>query len=271
MKVERFRIEPGSRVDWSEHDPEATPGCASKAAAAAPLARNLERLFELQEMLYAQGERALLIVLQGMDTSGKDGVIEHVMGAFNPQGVQITPFKVPTPDELAHDFLWRVHKATPGRGMVGIFNRSHYEDVLVVRVARLAPKAVWSKRYAHINAFEKLLADSGVAIVKLFLHISPEEQVKRLIERRDTPGKQWKFSPGDLEVRTQWSAYMEAYADALERCSTAWAPWYVVPANKKWYRNLVVSEILVDTLSRLDLAYPPPPENIATFEIPPAG
>lgn len=271
MNVERFRIKPGSRVDWKDHDPGATPGCKSKEAAAKPLTENLERLAVLQEKLYAQGEHALLIVLQGMDSSGKDGTIEHVMGAFNPQGVRITPFKVPTPDELAHDFLWRVHKATPGRGMVGIFNRSHYEDVLVVRVAKLAPKTVWSRRYAHINAFEKLLADSGVAVVKVFLHISPEEQAERLTERRDTPEKQWKFSPGDLKVRTQWSAYMEAYEDALERCSTAWAPWYVVPANRKWYRNLVISEILVDTLSRLDLAYPPPVENIASYEIPPAG
>lgn len=271
MNVERFRIKPGSRVDWKDHDPGATPGCRSKEAAAKPLARNLQRLFELQEKLYAQGEHALLIVLQGMDTSGKDGAIEHVMGAFNPQGVQITSFKVPTPDELAHDFLWRVHRAVPGRGTVGIFNRSHYEDVLVVRVAKLAPKAVWSKRFAHINGFEKLLADSGVSIVKIFLHISPEEQAERLSERRDTPEKQWKFSPGDLKVRTQWSAYMEAYEDALERCSTAWAPWHIVPANKKWYRNLVISEILVDTLSQLDLAYPPPVENISSYEIPPAG
>ncbi|HPW54122.1 MAG: polyphosphate kinase 2 family protein [Thermoanaerobaculaceae bacterium] len=271
MNVERFCIKPGSRLDWKDHDPDATPGCKSKAAAAKPLLANLERLLELQEQLFAQSERALLIVLQGMDTSGKDGVIEHVMGAFNPQGVKITSFKVPTPEELTHDFLWRVHKATPGRGMVGIFNRSHYEDVLVVRVAGLAPKAVWSTRYAHINAFEKLLADSGVAIVKIFLHISPEEQAERLTARRDTPEKQWKFSPGDLKVRTQWSAYMKAYQDALERCSTGWAPWYVVPSNKKWYRNLAISEILVDTMSRLGLAYPPPVEGIASYEIPPAG
>lgn len=271
MNVERFRIRPGSPFDWKDHVPGATPGVKTRDAAAEPLQRNLQRLAELQEMLFAQGRHALLIVLQGMDTAGKDGVIKHVMGAFNPQGVQITSFKVPTAEELAHDFLWRVHKATPGRGMVGIFNRSHYEDVLVVRVAELAPRSVWSKRYAHINAFEKLLDDAGVTIVKLFLHISPEEQAKRLTERRDTPDKHWKFSPGDLKVRTQWSAYMEAYEDALTKCSTARAPWYVVPANRKWYRNLVISEILLDTLSRLDLAYPPPVENIASYEIPPAG
>ena len=271
MNTERFLVKPDAPFRWKDHPPDTTPGCKSKADAQTPLAANLERLAELQEKLYAQGKHALLIVIQGMDTAGKDGVIEHVMGAFNPQGVQIAAFKVPTEEELGHDFLWRIHKAAPRRGMVGIFNRSHYEDVLVVRVAKLAPKAVWSRRFADINAFEKLLSDSGVAIVKLFLNISPEEQAIRLQERRDTPEKQWKFNPGDLKTRAQWSAYMEAYREVFARCSTAWAPWYVVPANRKWYRNLVISEVLVKTLDSLDLAYPPPAAEISGMEIPPAG
>ena len=271
MRVDRFLVKPGAPFRWKDHDPDATPGCRSKTDAEKPMAANLERLAELQETLYGQGTHALLIVLQGMDSAGKDGTIGHVMGAFNPQGVQITAFKVPTKEELAHDFLWRVHKVTPGRGTVGIFNRSHYEDVLVVRVAGLAPERVWSKRFRHINEFERVLLDSNVAIVKLFLHISPEEQARRLQDRLDTPEKQWKFNPGDLDTRTQWSAYMDAYKDVFTRCSTARAPWYVVPANRKWYRNLVVSEILIDALERLHLSYPPPVDNIASIKIPPAG
>jgi PPK2 family polyphosphate:nucleotide phosphotransferase len=193
------------------------------------------------------------------------------MGAFDPQGVTISAFKVPTEEELAHDFLWRVHKVVPRRGMVGIFNRSHYEDVLVVRVAKLASKAVWGRRFRQINEFERLLVESGVQIVKLFLHITPDEQAERLTERRDTTEKQWKFNPADLKTRSQWSAYMDAYQDVFERCSTPWAPWWVVPANRKWYRNLVVSEILVRTLESMKLNFPPPVADIASYEIPPIG
>lgn len=271
MNVKRFLVKPGSKVHLADFDPNATPGFKDKQGAADDLARNLEKLAALQETLYAQGSQSLLVVLQGMDTAGKDGAIEHVMGAFNPQGVQITAFKVPTSEELAHDYLWRVHKAAPPRGMVGIFNRSHYEDVLVVRVAKLAPKKVWGKRFGHINEFEQMLSDSGVRIVKLFLHISAEEQAERLLDRRDTPEKQWKFNPGDLKARAQWSLYQRAYEDVLGRCSTPWAPWYVVPSNRKWYRNLVVSQVLVDTLASMSLAYPPVVEDIKSFEIPPAG
>ncbi|MCU0290713.1 MAG: polyphosphate kinase 2 family protein [Thermoanaerobaculaceae bacterium] len=271
MNVKRFQVKPGSTVHLEAFDPDATPGFKDKQDAADDLAGNLAKLAALQEKLYAQGTQALLVVLQGMDTSGKDGAIEHVMGAFNPQGVQITAFKVPTSEELAHDYLWRIHKAAPPRGMVGIFNRSHYEDVLVVRVAKLAPKKVWSKRFEHINEFEKMLSDSGVRIVKLFLHISAEEQARRLTERRETPEKQWKFNPGDLKARAQWSLYQRAYEDALGRCATPWAPWFVVPSNRKWYRNMVVSQVLVDALEGMDLEFPPAVENISTFEIPPAG
>jgi PPK2 family polyphosphate:nucleotide phosphotransferase len=271
MNAKQFLIKPGSTVHIDDFDPAATTGFKGKQQANTNLALNLQKLAALQEKLYAQGTQSLLVVLQGMDTAGKDGAIEHVMGAFNPQGVQITAFKVPTSEELAHDYLWRIHKAVPPRGMVGIFNRSHYEDVLVVRVAKLALKKVWGKRFDHINEFEKMLSDSGVRVVKLFLHISAEEQAERLTERRDTPEKQWKFNPGDLKARTQWSQYMRAYEDVLGRCSTPWAPWVVVPSNRKWFRNLVVAQVLVDTLEGMDLQFPPPVENIKSFEIPPAG
>jgi PPK2 family polyphosphate:nucleotide phosphotransferase len=199
----------------------------------------------------------VLVILQGMDTSGKDGTIKHVMGAFNPQGCQVTGFKVPTEEELAHDFLWRVHRSVPRKGMVGIFNRSQYEDVLVVRVEKLAPKEIWSARYEAINAFEKLLADSGTVIVKFYLHISKEEQLERLRDRLQDPTDQWKFRVGDLAARERWEDYMAAYEDALSRCSTPWAPWYVIPADRKWYRNLVISRILVDRLRALNMEWPP--------------
>lgn len=251
------RIDPGDRGPFDR-----------KQDARKETGENLKRLQELQEMLYAQGERALLIILQGIDAGGKDGTIKHVMGAFNPQGVRVTSFKVPNEEELAHDFLWRIHKATPRRGMIAIFNRSHYEDVLVVRVRNLAPKAVWSKRYRHINEFERILAESGVAIVKFFLCISKEEQARRLRERQELPEKQWKFSPGDLEDRKAWDRYMEAYEEALTRCNTRYAPWYVIPADRKWYRNLAVSEVLVRTMEAMGLRYPDPLPDIATYEIP---
>jgi PPK2 family polyphosphate:nucleotide phosphotransferase len=266
-----FKIEPGSKVRLADYDPADTGHFKSKEEAAEETQKHLDRLAELQERLYAAGSHALLVVLQAMDTAGKDGVVKHVVHAFNPQGVTVTSFKVPTEEERAHDFLWRVHKAVPARGLVGVFNRSHYEEVLVVRVAKLKPRPVWSRHYDHINEFERLLADSGVKIVKLFLHISADEQEQRLRDRQTTPAKQWKFNPGDLETRRQWSQYMEAYEDALGKCNAAWAPWYVVPANHKWYRNLAVSAVLVKALEELDLGYPKPVDGIAGFKIPPAG
>ena len=268
MKSQSLSVPAGGRFHLDRFDPDSTGRFKSKTQAGKALEANLARLNELQELLYADGRHALLVVLQGMDTSGKDGAIEHVAGAFNPQGVSVTSFKVPTAEELAHDFLWRVHKAVPPRGMVGIFNRSHYEDVLVVRVRKLAPNAVWRARFEQINAFEKLLAASGVAVVKFFLHISRSEQRRRLEERQKDPGKQWKFNPGDLEERERWDDYMTAYEDALTRCNTADAPWFVVPADHKWYRNLVVSQILVERLGRLKLRYPPPPAKIGSYVIP---
>ncbi len=261
-------LPPGERFHLKDFDPDFTGPYHKKKEAREKTWANLERLNALQEMLYAQGKHALLIVLQAMDAGGKDGTIKHVMGAFNPQGVQVTPFKVPTEEELAHDFLWRVHKAVPRRGMIGIFNRSHYEDVLVVRVRSLVPKAVWRKRYTQINNFERLLADNGVTIVKFFLYISKEEQAERLRERQETPEKQWKFNPGDLDDRVLWDDYMDAFEDALSKCNTRHAPWYVIPANRKWYRNLVVSQVLIDTLEKLDLRYPDPPPDIESFVIP---
>jgi PPK2 family polyphosphate:nucleotide phosphotransferase len=259
---------PGEAFRLAEIDPKDTGRFRSKEDARELLEQHQRRLQDLQQRLYAQGRHALLIVLQGMDTSGKDGVIRHAMGAFDPQGVQVTSFKVPTPEELAHDFLWRVHKAVPGRGMVGIFNRSHYEDVVVVRVKELVPKEVWGKRYDAINEFERLLCSNGVTLVKLFLHISPEEQGEKLAERQRDPEKQWKFSPGDLAERARWPQYMAAWDDALSRCNTAWAPWHVIPSDHKWYRNLAASQVVLSALEGLDLAYPDPPPDIGSHQIP---
>jgi len=254
--IKKYRVQPGSKVSLSEHDPADTGGLKKKEAR--EMVRALKKeLNALQQLLYATGKYALLVVLQGMDTSGKDGVIKHVMDAFNPQGCQVTSFKVPTPEELAHDFLWRVHKAVPRKGIVGIFNRSHYEDVLVVRVEQLVPRHVWYERYELINQFEKLLSENGVVIVKFFLHLSKDEQRKRLQDRLEDPTEHWKFHLSDLKAREKWDEYMAAYEDALSKCSTDYAPWYIVPADKKWYRNLVVSKVLKETLESLKLEWPP--------------
>lgn len=216
----------------------------------------LQRLGELQAMLYADGRYALLVVLQARDAGGKDGTVRKVFGACNPLGCQVTSFKVPTPLELSHDYLWRVHQAIPAKGMVGIFNRSHYEDVLVVRVKDIVPKAVWSKRYAEINEFERMLDDNRVKILKFFLNISRDEQAKRLRDRLSDPTKNWKFRAGDLDDREQWDDYTKAYRDALKQCSTPWAPWYVVPADDKKARNYLIARTVVETLDNLGLRYP---------------
>ena len=216
----------------------------------------LERLTDLQARLYAESHRSLLVVLQGRDTCGKDGTIRRVFDAVNPQGYTVTSFKKPSDTDLSHDFLWRIHTAVPPKGMIGIFNRSHYEDVLIVRVHGLVPRAVWSKRYDQINAFERGLSGNGVTIIKLFLHISRGEQKERLLARLADPTKQWKFSPGDLKDRALWASYTNAYRDALRRCSTSWAPWYVVPADKKKVRDYLVAQIVVDTLKRMSPRYP---------------
>jgi PPK2 family polyphosphate:nucleotide phosphotransferase len=256
----------GTKVDLSDYDPDDKGGW-EKLEARQQLQVNLSRMAELQEMLYAEGKHGLLIVLQAMDAGGKDSTIRHVMDGFNPQGCHVYPFGVPTKEELGHDFLWRIHQHTPRRGYVSIFNRSHYEDVLVVRVNELVPKSVWQKRYDHINAFERLLADSGTLILKFYLHISKDEQRERFEDRLNRKDKQWKFNPGDLDTRARWDDYMRAFEDAISACNTPWAPWYVVPANRKWYRNLVVSTVLIEALESLDLRYPAPAEGIENIQI----
>ena len=264
-----LRVAPGAAPDLSSIDPRSTPGFdGDKEAAAAELDALRDELEEFQLRLWAEGKRSLLIVLQAMDAGGKDGTIRKVFTAFNPQGTSVTGFGVPTEEELAHDFLWRIHHHTPGKGRIGIFNRSHYEDVLVVRVAELAPESVWSRRYEQINAWESLLAASGTTIIKLFLHISRDEQRQRFQKRLDDPAKQWKFSMGDLKVRERWDAYQTAYTDALARCSTPEAPWFVVPADRKWYRDLAVARIVAATAREIDPQYPAPEGDLSGVVIP---
>ena len=255
---DRHVVKPGSRLDLGKINAADAAGLEKGAQVEGELKRLRAELDDLQERFYAWDKRSLLLVLQAMDTGGKDGVIEQVMQWVNPQGVAVTSFKAPTPEELSHDFLWRIHKAVPARRMIGVFNRSHYEDVLVVRVHNLVPEDVWRRRYDEINQFERLLADSGTVILKLYLHISKEEQAERLQERLDDPDKCWKFALGDLKEREQWDRYMEAYQDALAECSTEHAPWYIIPANRNWYRNLAITSILVDTLKELNPVYPRP-------------
>jgi PPK2 family polyphosphate:nucleotide phosphotransferase len=251
-----LRVTPGTRVRLARGDHGATFGW-DKARAEPALAAQLERLADLQDRFWAEAKRSVLVVLQGIDSAGKDGTINKVMEAFNPQGCPVTSFKVPSTEELAHDYLWRVHRAVPRRGEIGIFNRSHYEDVLVVRVHDLVPKSVWSQRYDQINAFERHLIDNGTTIVKFFLAIDKAEQRDRFQARYDDPTKRWKFSMGDLEERERWNDYEAAFDEALTRTSTAAAPWYVIPANRKWLRNLAVATILADTIADLMPKYPP--------------
>lgn len=239
-----------------------TGNLSGKKEAQKELAENTEALADLGYRLYAENRRALLVILQGMDTSGKDGTIRHAMKGFNPQSCRVTAFKTPTAEELDHDFLWRIHRKTPGRGEVGIFNRSHYEDVLIVRVHNLVPREEWRSRYERINAFEQLLRDDGIKIVKIFLHISKEEQRKRLQARLDDPKKRWKFRRADIDERRLWDDYVRAYDEALTRCNTPHAPWYIVPADKKWYRNLVVSRVLRHALEEMDPQIPPPEKDL---------
>jgi PPK2 family polyphosphate:nucleotide phosphotransferase len=262
-----YLVEPGSKVRLSKFKTGDTGDFKDKADAAEPTAKNLKKLQQLQDVLYAQSKHAVLIVFQATDAGGKDGAIEHVFSGVNPQGCSVTSFKAPSTLELAHDYLWRVHAAVPPKGMIGIFNRSHYESVLVERVKKLVPKHVWHRRYDHINAFEKMLDDESVTIIKFFLHISKDEQRKRLTARLHDEHKNWKFSPADLAERKYWDDYIAAYEDALEKCSTKHAPWYIVPADHKWFRNWVVSDTIVRTLSKLDLEYPRAIEGIEKFTV----
>ena len=254
-------VPPDSKFKLADVNPARTHGY-KKADAETHLAKNLERLSVLQYLLYAEARRSLLVVLQGIDAGGKDGTVSHVMSGLNPQGVTVTSFKVPEGAEKRHDYLWRIHNAVPEYGKIGIFNRSHYEDVLVVRVHNLVPKAVWSERYEQINHFESMLAANGVHIVKFLLYIDRDEQARRFRERLDDKSKNWKFSPADLKEREYWDQYVAAYEDMLRRCSKPHAPWYVVPADKKWFRNLAVSEILVHTLEGMNLKYPKPTADL---------
>ncbi len=265
--MKKYRIAPGSKVKLSTWDPDDTGSWKKGEKAEKQQASDVARLADLQELLYAENERAVLVVLQAMDTGGKDGTIRHVFRHTNPQGVKVASFKRPNEVEQAHDYLWRVHRRTPAAGEIAIFNRSHYEDVLVVRVHDLVPEERWRRRYDHIVAWEQLLADEGTTILKFFLHISEDEQAERLRARLAEPTKRWKFEKGDLTERRHWDAYQRAYEEALSRTSTAEAPWYVVPADRKWFRNLVVSQVLVDTLEGLDLRYPEAAEGIEGLTI----
>jgi PPK2 family polyphosphate:nucleotide phosphotransferase len=258
----KFLVEPGSKVHLGRLDPGYTGNHYSEDEARAETDKDVDRLRDLQYRLYAEGERALLIVLQSMDAGGKDGTVRHVFRAFNPQGASVHAFKVPTAEEAAHDFLWRVHKVTPARGQVAIFNRSHYEDVLVARVHDMVPKHVWSKRFDRINEFEKNLSQAGTHIIKFCLHISKAEQMRRLEARLADPKKYWKIDEQDFVEREHWHDYEKAYEDALERCSTERAPWYVIPSDHKWFRNLAVARIVNQTLAELKMNFPHPKVDI---------
>ncbi|MGV7976874.1 MAG: polyphosphate kinase 2 family protein [Anaerolineaceae bacterium] len=266
MDDEMYRVPIKGKIKLKDYDPnDSKLFDGNKKDGKEALQKLNAELELLQEQLYAEGKRRLLIVLQAMDTGGKDGAIRAVFEGVNPQGVKVASFKTPTPVELSHDYLWRVHQQTPGKGEIVIFNRSQYEDVLVVRVHNLAPEEVWSKRYQHIREFERLLADEGTTILKFYLHIDLKEQAERFLARVEDPTKQWKFNPGDLDERARWDDYMKAYEDMLNQTSTAWAPWYIIPSNKKWYRNWLISKIVIKTLKNLDMRYPAPVENIEDY------
>lgn len=264
--MEQYKIEPGKKFkldDWSPNDLGDYEGKKQKGIE--KLAEYRAEIDSLQELLYSEHKHRLLVVFQAMDGGGKDGTIRAVFDGVNPQGVRVASFKAPTPAELDHDYLWRIHAQTPGKGEIVVFNRSHYEDVLVVRVHNLVPKAVWKKRYQQINDFEKTLADEGTTILKFFLNISLEEQKTRFLERLEMPEKRWKFNADDLEERKYWADYMQAFEEAIQKTSTKWAPWYVVPANRNWYRNLVVAKVIADTLRGMKMQYPNPQIDVEAF------
>ena len=262
-----LRVGPGSKPRLADFDPGATHGWTKEQAQSA-IAADLVRMADLQERLFAERQQRVLVILQGIDAAGKDGTITHVLSAMNPRGAPVSYFGVPTATELAHDYLWRIHAAMPRKGEVGIFNRSHYEDVLIVRVHELVPKATWSRRYAQINDFERVLSEEGMTIVKFFLVIDKDEQRERLQARYDDPTKRWKVNVGDIEERARWDDYIAAFDEALTRCSTEVAPWYVIPSNRKWFRDLAVGQIVADVLEELNPQYPArddlPPKYVVT-------
>jgi PPK2 family polyphosphate:nucleotide phosphotransferase len=261
----KFVVEPGEKIHLNKVDPSYTGQHESHEKALPIMQEHIARMDKLQYLLYADGDQSLLVVLQALDAAGKDGVIRHLFSGMNPQGTSVFGFKQPSKEEAAHDFLWRAHQRAPARGEVVIFNRSHYEDVLVVRVHKLAKKSIWSKRYNLINDFEKMLTCNGTRILKFFLHISPEEQLARFKQRLDDPSRHWKISDADYSERELWSKYTEAYEDALELTSTPYAPWYVIPSNHKWFRNLAISQIIADTMDEMGLKLPPTHVDIDTI------
>ena len=262
-----FRVKPGLRVRISDYDPADTRLMPDKKKAEKEIQKDIARLDELQERLYAEHQRSLLIILQGMDASGKDGTVKHVMTGLNPRTCRVVSFKVPAGEELEHDYLWRIERAMPPKGHMGVFNRSQYEDVLAVRVHKLVPKAVWGERYDQINRFEELKTELGISILKFFLHISKDEQKQRLEARLADPGKNWKFSAADLKERELWDDYQDAYEDAIRKCSTKWAPWYIVPADHKWYRNWMVARTIVEKLESMNPKFPPPQTDLSQIRI----
>ncbi len=266
MNTEKYLVRPDKPIRISDLDPNDSSEFEGKKKAGQAALKELNKeIEELQELLYAEGKKRLLVVLQAMDTGGKDGTIRAVFEGVNPQGVRVASFKVPTWLELAHDYLWRIHSQTPRKGEIVIFNRSHYEDVLAVRVLNLMPEEVWSKRYQHIREFERLLVDEGTVVLKFYLNIDLEEQARRFLARLEEPSKNWKFNPGDLDDRALWGDYMLAYEDLLNKTSTEWAPWYVIPSNKKWYRNLLIATIVRDTLVGMKMQYPAPPADLEQY------
>ena len=261
------RLTPGEPITLEGMPTRAKPFGQDRDKAKAEFKSLRKELIQLQRRFYAEGKAKLLIVFQAMDAGGKDGTIRSVFKGVNPQGVAVTSFKVPSREELAHDFLWRIHRAVPGTGMIGVFNRSHYEDVLVVRVENIVPETVWRARYDLINHFEKMLVETGTIVLKFFLHISREEQRERFQERLDDPEKNWKFSSEDLKKRERWDLYMAAYEDALRRCTTSWAPWHVIPAGQNWYRDLAVSRVIVNALRVHNPQYPSVTEDLSHIEV----
>src|SRR5215210_2591050 len=261
----RYRVEPGERFSLAEHDPADTGGLAGADEVAREYELLRDRIADLQDRLYAEEKQSLLIVLQGIDAAGKDGTVKHVLRGTNPAGVRVYSFKEPSNDELAHDFLWRYHQSTPANGMIHVFNRSHYEDVLVVRVKDLAPEELWRSRFDSINDFERMLVREGTTILKFFLHISQQEQLEKFRERLERTDKYWKWSANDMKERERWDNYQRAYEHALNATSTPWAPWYVVPANHRWYRNYVIARILAGTLAAMDPRFPEPPEDVKAY------
>lgn len=264
----RYRVHPGEPMELAQIDPNICEQYKKKKDVEEELEHQRDRLSKLQERLYAENKSSLLVVLQAMDTGGKDGTIKSVFQGINPQGCQVWSFKKPSDEETSHDFLWRYHQRAPRRGMITIFNRSHYEDVLIVRVKQMVPESVWRKRYHIINEFEQMLCLNNIKVIKFFLHISKDEQKQRLESRLQDPNKLWKFSINDVNERKLWDDYQQAYEDAINNCSTAYAPWYIVPANKKWYRNLVIARAIADTLEAMNPQYPPAEQGLENITIP---